>query len=224
MHRTGEMTLDQARRLLGLDASASPEVMKAAYKAAVKTAHPDHGGTAERLRLTLEAWRILEGRPAPSASYSGSSDHHAHDSIPRLEITPVLAVVGGRLTTRLHDGRKVAVALPAGLRQGDKIMVSGMRLMIAIKGRPDMFVSGDDLCMTVPVNETILRDGGHLKVKTPMGSRMVWAPKQVGTNRIVRITGQGLPAAGRHQLGALVLKLVPEKSAKVLKRGERASA
>lgn len=198
------MSLATARSVLGVDASATPDQVRAAYKAAVKIAHPDHGGTEERLRVTLEAWRILDGRPSPAADEATAAMAN------RLEITPVIAVVGGRLITRLPDGRKAAITLPAGLRAGDKIMASGARLTITIKGRPDMFVSGDDLCMSIKAGPAVFRDGGQLKIKTPTGSRMVWI-STVGANNIVRIDGQGLPATSRHKQGALLLKLIPDK-------------
>jgi DnaJ-class molecular chaperone len=213
MNRSGEMSLAMARRVLGVGEKASPDEIRSAYRAAVKTAHPDHGGTAEELRLTLEAWRVLEGKPAPSQAEAETSG----PTVNRLEITPVIAVVGGRMITRLPDGRKAAITLPPGLRAGDKIMASGVRLTITIKGRPDMFVSGDDLCMSIKASPSVFRDGGQLKIKTPTGSRMVWI-STVGANNIVRINGQGLPATSRHKQGALLLKLIPDKGAKEPKR------
>ena len=213
MNRSGEMSLAMARRVLGVGEAASSDEIRAAYRAAVKTAHPDHGGTAEELRLTLEAFRILEGRPAPSTAQAET----AGPTVNRLEITPVIAVVGGRMITRLPDGRKAAITLPPGLRAGDKIMASGVRLTITIKGRPDLFVSGDDLCMSIKAAPSVFKEGGQLKIKTPTGSRMVWI-STVGANNIVRINGQGLPATAKHKQGALLLKLIPDKGAKEPKR------
>ena len=210
MNRSGEMSLAMARRVLGVGEKASPDEIRAAYRAAVKSAHPDHGGTDEELRLTLEAWRILEGRPAAAASAEAETPG---PTVNRLEITPVIAVVGGRMITRLPDGRKAAITLPPGLRAGDKIMASGVRLTITIKGRPDMFVSGDDLCMSIKASPSVFREGGQLKIKTPTGSRMVWI-STVGANNIVRINGQGLPATSRHKQGALLLKLIPDSGVK----------
>ena len=161
MNRSGEMSLAMARRVLGVGEAASPDEIRAAYRAAVKTAHPDHGGTAEELRLTLEAFRILEGRPAPSAAEAETSG----PTVNRLEITPVIAVVGGRMITRLPDGRKAAITLPPGLRAGDKIMASGVRLTITIKGRPDLFVSGDDLCMSIKAAPSVFKEGGQLSLQ-----------------------------------------------------------
>lgn len=209
MNRSGEMSLAMARRVLGVGEGASPDEVRAAYRSAVKTAHPDHGGTADELRLTLEAWRILEGRPSPAEGESET----ASSIINRLEITPVIAVVGGRMITRLPDGRKAAITLPPGLRAGDRITASGVRLTITIKGRPDMFVSGDDLCMSIRASPSVFKEGGQLKIKTPTGSRMVWI-STVGANNIVRINGQGLPATSRHKQGALLLKLIPDSGAK----------
>ena len=102
----------------------------------------------------------------------------------------------------------MAISLPAGKRHGDKINVTGSVLTVVIKGRPGMFVSGDDLCMSLSAPESVLRDGGRVKLKTPAGSRVVWIPKRTGANHIVRIPGQGLPSTDRHpRQGALVLKL-----------------
>jgi len=207
MDGEGSLSLDQARRLLGVVAGCTPDELRAAYRSALKRAHPDQGGTDVALRLTLEAYRMLEGRSA-TRNQTFEEERGPQE---RLEITPVIAVVGGRVVTRMADGSRVAITLPPGLRNGDRISARSAVLTISIKGRPEMFVSGDDLCMLVRTTEAVCREGGRLKIKTPSGSRMVWVPRQVGSNRIVRIAGQGLPAAGRHRQGALVLKLVTGK-------------
>ena len=211
MRNDSAMTADQARRLLGVAPDATTEVIRGAYRVALKTAHPDHGGTDEQLRLTVDAYRILTESPAVSTRRHAPADE---PRLSKLEITPVMSVVGGRAETRLQDGRRVAVTLPPGLRQGDRISLMGVVLSISIKGRADMFVSGDDLCMIIKTTAAVIRDGGRLQIKTPTGPRTIWAPKQAGTNGIIRIPGQGLPASGRHKQGSLILKLVAEKGAK----------
>ena len=84
---------------------------------------------------------------------------------------------------------------------------------VRIKAAGGVFVSGDDLCMQVRASSAMLTNGGRMKVKTPAGYCMVWIPKQLGSNRIVRVLGRGLPPRGRYPQGALVLKLVPERAA-----------
>ncbi len=55
------MTAGRARALLGLAPGAEGEAVAAAFRAAVKAAHPDRpGGDAERLRQVIEAHRLLQ--------------------------------------------------------------------------------------------------------------------------------------------------------------------
>jgi curved DNA-binding protein len=214
------MTTEEARRILGVTAAADAAALRAAFNHAVKAAHPDGGGSDDALRRTVDAYRFLDGRTeaADDDVHFGATAGAATESgLSRLEITPTLAVIGGRLVTRLPDGRRVAITLPAGLRQGDRISAKGSLLSVVVKGRPEMFVSGDDLCLTVRTNEAILRDGGRIKIKTPSGSRLVWVSRQVGTNHIVRIPGQGLPATRAHPVGSMILKLVADKPDKPVK-------
>lgn len=49
-------------RLLGLDPSAPPEVVKAAYKALCRLHHPDHGGRLEEMqRINMAYERLKDG-------------------------------------------------------------------------------------------------------------------------------------------------------------------
>lgn len=210
MSGPGRMTAEAARRLLGVEADAGSDTLRAARNRAVKGAHPDHGGSEESLRLVLEAHQVLEAM----LSLDEGGEFEAVTSDLRLTISPSLAMVGGQTKVTLADGRKLVLTLPAGLRHGDKVGAGGEVLSVRIEGRPDLFVSGDDLCMTIKANAALLSQGGRLKLKTPGGAFFVWIPKQTGTNRIVRVLGKGLPPRGRHPQGALILKLAPEKSAK----------
>jgi curved DNA-binding protein len=166
------------------------------------SAHPDHGGSEDALRLVIEAYSILIGESEPGP-----------DTLQRLEITPTIAMLGGKHQTRLADGRRIAISLPAGLRNGDKVSAGGAMLTIRIKAGGGVFVSGDDLCMQIKASTTLLANGGRVKVKTPAGYCVVWIPKQVGSNRIVRVLGRGLPPRGRYSQGALLIKLIPEQVA-----------
>lgn len=211
MSGTDRISVEEARRILAVSADADAGTLRAAFNKAAKACHPDHGGRDEDLRRTLEAYRVLEAWLAVKTAPKAETD--SRQGV-RLEITPVIAVSGGRTVTRLPDGRKVALTLPAGLRNGDKVSAAGEVLSVFIRGRPELFVSGDDLCLTVKVGAALLREGGRVKIKTPFGQRMVWVPKQVGTNRIVRVLGHGLPAQGKHAQGAMILKLVLDKKIK----------
>jgi curved DNA-binding protein len=197
------MTMEAARRLLSVVADADAETLKSARNRAMMGAHPDHGGSEESLRLVIEAYSIL----------IGESEAGREETLQRLDITPTVAMMGGRHQTRLADGRRIAISLPAGLRNGDKVTAGGAMMTVRIKAGGGVFVSGDDLCMQIKASNNLLANGGRVKVKTPVGYCVVWIPKQVGSNRIVRVLGRGLPARGRYSQGALLIKLVPEEAA-----------
>ena len=66
------LTLDDARRVLGLGPDDGPERLAGAFRRAVKCAHPDRpGGDVMRFREVLEAYRLLQSQaPSPAASDS----------------------------------------------------------------------------------------------------------------------------------------------------------
>ncbi|HET9159553.1 MAG TPA: DnaJ C-terminal domain-containing protein [Caulobacteraceae bacterium] len=208
-----KLTLEAARRLLDVEADADAEGLRSARNRAMMSAHPDHGGSEDALRLVIEAYAVLTGEW--EAAPTGRA---------LLEITPAIAMLGGRQVVRLNDGRRLAISLPAGLRQGDKVGAGGSIFSVRIKASGGVFVSGDDLCMQVRASSTMLTNGGRMKVKTPAGYCMVWIPKQLGSNRIVRVLGRGLPPRGRYPQGALVLKLVPDRAAGEAKAAGRRRA
>jgi curved DNA-binding protein len=194
--------MEAARRLLSVAAGADAEALKSARNRAMMSAHPDHGGSEDALRRVIEAYAVLSGEREPAA----------HLEV--LEISPAIAMTGGRQIVRMGDGRTIAIVLPAGLRAGDRVGAAGTLMSVTIRHRPEEFVSGDDLCLLVRASASLLANGGKLKVKTPLGYCVVWVPKQLGSNGIVRVLGRGLPARGRHRQGALVLKLEPLKASK----------
>ena len=70
--RTTHLRVGEALDLLGLPPAADGEALRRAFNAAVKAAHPDRpGGDHERLRLVIEAYRLLQLRPpVPNAPAS----------------------------------------------------------------------------------------------------------------------------------------------------------
>jgi hypothetical protein len=55
----------QARQLLGLPPSYSAADVEAAYRARVRFAHPDTGGSTETFQALTESRRVLLRSPAP---------------------------------------------------------------------------------------------------------------------------------------------------------------
>jgi hypothetical protein len=64
------MGTDCPYRTLGVRADAHGQLIRSAYRARLKTAHPDHGGSREELERVLDAYAELRrrgalDRPAP---------------------------------------------------------------------------------------------------------------------------------------------------------------
>lgn len=60
--RAGPMSLEDARSILGVPASASPEEVKAAYTRLMRSVHPDKGGTSGlAAQLNAARDRLLRG-------------------------------------------------------------------------------------------------------------------------------------------------------------------
>lgn len=59
--RTGPMTVTEACEILGVGPKATPDEVEAAYRAAMKRAHPDAGGSTEQAARVNEARALLLG-------------------------------------------------------------------------------------------------------------------------------------------------------------------
>jgi curved DNA-binding protein len=77
--RTTHLRVGEALDLLGLPPAADGETLRRAFNVAVKAAHPDRpGGDHERLRLVIEAYRLLQLRPpVPNPSPAPASPARA---------------------------------------------------------------------------------------------------------------------------------------------------
>lgn len=196
------MTPKQARQVLNAPLPCDAAELGRAFRRAVKAAHPDVGGTAERLRLVIEAHDLLKAvvpAATPSQPRAGAAES--------LEITVTEALLGGE--RRVHSGGAAwSVRLPPGLRSGESLRVAGdggaeLLLRISIADTPSLMVRGDDLWMRRPVSDGAAR----LELDTPRGRRSVWLSRKVGSKRLLRLTGEGLPARAGRPAGDLIIRL-----------------
>ena len=205
---TGEMSLTEARALLGVAATASAAEIRRAYLEAAKVVHPDAGGAAEQFLRVMAAYRRLElAAPADDVLADARAPKPEAGT---LEIMPVMAWGGGAIEHRGRDGRLLRVKLPVGLRQGDEVRAGDEMLRVVIVSTDGMQVRGDDLWITVPVPPRLLVEGGRVPVVTPIGRRILWVTKKAGERRLLRAPGLGLPARGRHAQGCLFVRLAPK--------------
>ena len=202
----------QAREILAVSPLATAAELRRAFREAAKLAHPDRpGGDAERFRLAVEAYRLLNApkitdsiiQPPATVVRPATVDS-------RLDITPLLAMNGGVLMHRLASGRRLKITLPEGLRTGDTLRVGDIEFEITVRGEGEMLVRGDDLWLTVPLDPGLLVQGGRVALDTPLGRRVVWVTRKAGERGLVRLVGQGLPARGLHRQGHLFLRLAAQ--------------
>ncbi len=209
------LTARKARELLGVAAAASPGELRRAFRNQAKRVHPDRaGGDAEAFRQTVLAYDILRGRSP------GDRRLQAPPSVPArpapsqtgtLTLTPHHALHGGQVEHRIVDGRRLKITVPAGLRHGDRLRAGGEILTVALRGEGQLIVRGNDLWITVGLEASLLDQGGRIKLDTPLGPRDVWITRKASARGLIRLSGEGLPARGRHRQGDLFIRLQPAR-------------
>ena len=218
MTRTGAMTAGQARELLGLPAGADAAALGRAYRAAVKSVHPDLGaGDPERLRLVIEAHRVLKTLGEARLAFAPATTSHTAATAPQtfaLGISLREVFVGGRRKVTVAGGRALNLRLPKGLRDGEALRLKGLGdggadILVRVNLKPEagVTVRGDDLWLELAASPGQLKAGKRLMVDTPRGRRSIVAPEGAAEGRPIRLKGQGLPARGERPTGDLILKL-----------------
>ena len=211
------VSLNEAHALLGLTGPAEGEALTAAFRAAVKAAHPSAaGGDADRFRRVIAAWRLIQERNRPLAL---AAPRARPPSPPVVTIGPMDALNGGHVAVRLA-GRILDVRLPRGLRSGDHLRLRGagdggtdVYLPVLIRAADGLTVMGDDLHMSWPVTPRLIEDGGRLEIETHAGPRSAWIVAGLEPPVRLRLRGLGLPARGGRPAGHLFVTLIPSADA-----------
>ena len=205
-------SLVEAWPLLGLAGPEEGEALTAAFRSAVKAAHPAApGGDAERFRRVIAAWRLIQDRDRPLALAAPATPP---PSPPVVAIGPLDALNGGHVAVRLA-GRTLEVRLPKGLRSGEHLRLRGagdggtdVYLPVLIRAADGLRALGDDLFMDGPVPTRLMEDGGRLEIDTHAGTRTAWIVAGQAPRRL-RLRDLGLPARGSRRQGHLFLNLQP---------------
>jgi curved DNA-binding protein len=210
------MTVARACEVLGVRLGASAGELRQAFRQAAKAAHPDRpGGCAERFRLVVEAHHVLqraEAQPERPASPPPRESRRPRSAPVTLSISPELAANGGEVEHVRGDGRRIRIAVPAGLRSGDRFRAEETDFEVVVRGDGVTVVRGDDIWITVAVEAKVLSRGGRVTVDTPFGRRVAIITAKAAAQGLVRLQGQGLPPRGRHRQGHLFLRLEPAET------------
>ena len=200
-----EMSLKDAREVLGVSSASTPAEVRQAFREAAKRAHPDAGGDDGAFHQIVDAYNRLQD--PLSERFTAPPVRARPTPEPDLEISPLVALNGGEADHRLPDGGMIRITLPPGLRSGDKVLAGEAELCVYIRAEDGVIVRGDDIWLTVKVAPAVLKKGGRISLDTPLGRRSVWIDKKAAERGLVRVEGEGLPARGRRPTGHLFLRL-----------------
>ena len=127
-------------------------------------------------------------------------------------------------TTRLiqdTSGHRIEVKIPAGVKNGQRIKVSGkgeagmsggpagdLYLVVSIMEHPVFHLNGNDIHVEVPVPLTDAILGGEASVPTPKGKNLALKiPPETQNGKVFRLAGQGMPEIGSNTKGDLFAKI-----------------
>lgn len=124
-------------------------------------------------------------------------------------------------TGRLLTNKKFEVSIPKGIGEGQRIRLAGqggsgvaggpngdLFLIVKLAEDPTYKRKGDDLYVELPVSMYDLVLGGEVKVPTMAGQVSMTVPPGTQNNRLLRLTGKGLPKVRNGGAGDQYVRLI----------------
>ncbi|MCW5589449.1 MAG: molecular chaperone DnaJ [Legionellales bacterium] len=129
---------------------------------------------------------------------------------------------------RVRDKKTLAVNIPAGIDDGDRIRLSGegeagfgggpagdLYVQIRIKPHPIFSRQGNDLHCEVPINIVLAALGGELEAPTLDGRVKLKIPAETQTGKQFRLRGKGVKSVRGGQTGDLICHVFVETPVKL---------
>ncbi len=124
----------------------------------------------------------------------------------RIEITLGQAFRGDKVKIRAEGGRTLSVRIPAGVRDGQKIRLSGqgghgsgggkrgdLLITVAIRPDPNFRLDGKDVELTLPIAPWEAALGGEVTAPTLDGKVQLKIPAGSTSGKRLRLKGRGMP-------------------------------
>jgi DnaJ-class molecular chaperone len=124
-------------------------------------------------------------------------------------------------TGRLLSTKKFEVTVPRGIREGQRIRLAGqggggigggpngdLYLIVKLADDPTYKRKGDDLYVDMPVSIYDLALGGEVKVPTMAGQVAMTIPPGTQSNRLLRLSGKGMPKVRDGGAGDQYVRLI----------------
>ena len=131
------------------------------------------------------------------------------------------SISGGSRRLKLNDGRSVDIKVPAGIKDGQVIRLTGQGgpgvggapkgdalLEVRVSKHPYYKRDGEDILLELPisVDEAIL--GGDIQVPTPSGRLTIRIPRNSSTGKRLRLKGKGVQKKDKAGNMYVTLKIV----------------
>jgi len=109
------------------------------------------------------------------------------------------------------NGRRLHVKIPAGVREGSKVKLTGavdggdLVINVRVKADPRFSLDGSNLRTELPLTLAEAMLGAEVPVPTPSGSVKLRIRPSTQNGQEIRVAGRGLPKRGSSQKGDLVV-------------------
>jgi curved DNA-binding protein len=109
------------------------------------------------------------------------------------------------------NGRRLHVKIPAGVREGSKVKLTGavdggdLVINVRVTADPRFALDGPDLRTELPLTLAEAMLGAEVPVPTPTGSVKLRIRPNTQNGQEIRVAGRGLPKRGSSQKGDLVV-------------------
>src|SRR5262245_7108315 len=136
-----------------------------------------------------------------------------------------------RRTGRTKPHKTLAVKIPAGVDEGDRVRLSGegepgvnggppgvLYVQVHIKQHPVFTRDHDDLHCEMPISITAAALGGEVTIPTLDGTAKIRVPAETQTGKNFRLKGKGIRGVRSHQPGDLFCHVVVETPVSLTER------
>lgn len=137
-------------------------------------------------------------------------------------------------TGRLLTTKKFEVTIPRGIREGQRIRLAGqggagigggpngeLYLIVKLADDPTYKRKGDDLYVDMPVSIYDLALGGEVKVPTMAGQVAMTIPPGTQSNRLLRLSGKGMPKVRNGGAGDQYVRLIGQLPANLSEKEKK---
>lgn len=229
---------------LGLHRACTADEIKSAFRILSKAHHPDVNPSADARTLIQainEAYRVL-GHETRRADYDAARAAADREAAKRPAPPPIkqdlllpLASFFTGATVRIEvrdaghpDGfESYPLEIPSGTAPGARFRIqrhppfSAGRIDVKVKLRPDrqFKAKGSDLRCDLRIDARRAREGGTASLRGPTGRPLtIRIPPRVERGAIVRVDGEGLPAA-RGGRGDLLVRIQHRPEVRIQRTG-----